>query len=120
LFFAPKGTWNVKFVLKVDENATSSEAAEKLGRRWATFYEKQACTHMGLSRYGNVIIGSSAEPFSLGDGVGVQGRIPRRMLGPKLHNNGREFKQFEKVEELCRWLRPFAVDGSISAGLRLS
>ena len=103
LFFAPKGTWNVKCVLKVEENITERRAREKLGNDWAAFYERQACTHPGTSRYGNIIIGSLKESFTLGDGVDAKEYLPRGMLGRK-HNNGRMFTDVSRAEELYQRL----------------
>jgi hypothetical protein len=111
LFFAPKGTWDVKYVLKVDERATTRRATIRLGKRWAKFYKNQACIHEGVSRYGDIIISSAyPESFSLGDGESVSEHIPDEMLR-RLHNNGREFNDYGEAEKLYQWLKSKAVGG---------
>ena len=111
LFFAPKGTWKVTFVFKVMENTTERAAIPKLGTSWAAFYERQACTHQGTSRYGNIVIGSREESFPLGEGVDVEKLLPPGMLGRK-HNNGRMFKDFGRAETLYRKLKDEMIHGA--------
>jgi hypothetical protein len=104
LFFAPSGSWNVKFVMVVSWKMDSARAKKKLGRRWARIYQTQACAHPGVSRYGDVIIGSPSKSVPLGEGVDVSGLIPPKFHGRK-HNNLREFRDFEEARRLYEWLR---------------